>query len=70
MIKIILHNTFFNHCIAADNCGKYWMKQKDDYFELWRKIGSHSEKVIILYAKTKEEAVNNANEWIRYNLIE
>lgn len=44
--------------------------QKDDYFELWRKIGSHSEKILILYTQTKEEAVNNASEWIRYNLIE
>lgn len=33
------------------------------------KIGSHPEKVIVLYAQTKEETVNNDNEWIRYNLI-
>ena len=70
MIKISLHNTIFNHCIAAFDCGKYWMMQKDVYFELWRKIGSQPEKVIVLYAQTKEEAVNNANEWIRYYLIE
>lgn len=42
MIKI--QNTIYNHCFAADDCGKYWMKQKDDYFELWQKSAAIPKK--------------------------